>query len=445
MDSRTRNPLDGHYPELKRPKIVPNQKSEFAAYYVMSSAVLNHDLKKVSPFLIEKSLSSTIGDGSTTKRLRDGTLLIKCKNEKQATKLMAMTTLGGLQAIKVQEHRTLNECKGTVFCHDLKYIPEEEILAELASQRVTAVRKMKKKIDGMLVDTALCVVTFKTATLPEFLRVGFHHCSVKMYIPNPLRCLKCFKYGHPKKDCLADAICALCSSEFHEGNCQSAHKCVNCKEPNNNHNNWSKDCKRYKMEQEIQKISTVDKISNFEARRKFKLIHPDFSYPTYANTLNGIAFMNTNTNAQSSITVNHQNPSSSSRTNAPNKSIDLNKPTTNTNTDTQPNNILESRTSATNTHESRACAPSHKEDHHHIHSNVTSPSRRRKLSLTNNHSLSLTTTNQPQKIKSSHNNDQSSNSPLIPDTNPTQIITIPDSIQLENTFNILSPDMDLDV
>lgn len=312
-EGRRRSPDDwftpsDKFPELKRPRVFAQKnKTEYAEYFVMSNAVEGHDLKNVSPFLIEKAISTYVGDGTITKRLRDGQLLIKCKNEKQAQTLMTMKTLGGQFNIKIEEHKTLNECKGIVYCADLKYIPEAEIVLELSSQKVTEVRKIKKKVNGELLDTALCIVTFKSSSLPEILRIGFHQCPVKLYIPNPMRCLNCFKYGHPKKYCRGERICPLCSEQYHENDCKTANKCINCTAPKNNHNNWSKDCDRYKTEYEIQKISVTDKISNFEARKKFKLIHPDFTYPTYASKVNGIAFEKINVTEKDKNLTNQTN------------------------------------------------------------------------------------------------------------------------------------------
>lgn len=154
-DGRRRTPSDDwftsseKFPELKRPRVLAQKnKNEFAEYYIMSSAVENQDLKKVSPFLIEKALTTYVGDGTITKRLRDGQLLIKCKNEKQAQQLLAMKSLGGQINVKVEEHKTLNVCKGIVYCDDLKYMDEADILNELSPQKVTEVRKIKKKVNG---------------------------------------------------------------------------------------------------------------------------------------------------------------------------------------------------------------------------------------------------------------------------------------------------------
>lgn len=49
----------------------------FPESFIMRHADKNNDLKKASCFLINKALDTRIGTGWDTKRLRDGTLLIK--------------------------------------------------------------------------------------------------------------------------------------------------------------------------------------------------------------------------------------------------------------------------------------------------------------------------------------------------------------------------------
>lgn len=275
----------------------------------MSHADTTKDLKKASCFLINKALETHIGSGSTVRRLRDGSLLIKVKNSKQAQLLASMQSLGGVIKVKVAEHATLNHCKGVIYCDDLRDLPEDEILEGLQSQKVTEVYKIKRKdkTSGQMVNTALCIITFKSSSIPNTMNVGFHRVHVDQYIPNPMKCLKCFKFGHTKKKCEADPLCSNCSQNAHEGVCNSSPKCINC---NGEHSNLSRDCNRYKIEKAIQGIMTVDKISNGEARKKYKEIHPDFSYPTYASQANGIALsqhnnhqLNGNNSSQSQSTT----------------------------------------------------------------------------------------------------------------------------------------------
>lgn len=260
----------------------------FPEFFIIKHIEPNKDLKNASCFLINKAIEIHIGAGSITKRLRDGTLLTKVISKKQAQLITSLQTLGGIIDVEVKEHPTLNHSKGLIFCYDLKNLTEEEILDGLKGQRVTEVKKMNKKINGEWVGTGSVIVTFKASTIPTSLDVGFHHVQCKQYIPSPMRCLNCFKYGHPKKYCKSDRICPLCSKDYHEGECETGNKCTNCDE---NHSNWSKDCHRFKSEQEIQRIVAVDKISIIEARRKFRINFPNFAYPTYASAANGIAFV----------------------------------------------------------------------------------------------------------------------------------------------------------
>lgn len=321
--SRFRELCSSDFPELASPKVKrsrPTSKTSsqatgkpfpftqdaptgFPEFFIIQHNEPTKDLKMASCFLINKAIENHIGPGSTTKRLRDGTLLTKVINKKQAQLVTSLQSLGGIIDVKVREHPTLNHSKGVIYCFDLKHLSEEEILDGLKGQKVTEVKKMNKKINGEWVGTGSVIVTFKASTIPTSLDVGIHRVQCKQYIPSPMRCLNCFKYGHPKKYCKSNRICALCSKEFHEGDCETGSKCANCDE---NHNNWSKDCQRFKTEQEIQRIVAVDKISIVEARKKFRINYPNFSYPTYASAANGIALpshSNSNSHTVSNIII----------------------------------------------------------------------------------------------------------------------------------------------
>lgn len=130
--------------------------------------------------------------------------------------------------------------------------------------------------------------------------------------------------------------------EYHEGACQAPNSCVNC---NEGHNNWSKECKQYKIEKEIQKIAAVDKLSISDARKRLKVIQPDFSYPTYSNALNGIAFSNkpTQSNISTQLNTLTTNIHSLSK-NISTESNKGNQSTENPNTSTQNNKLPDKNT-----------------------------------------------------------------------------------------------------
>ena len=282
------------------------QKQDFAEFYVMAHAVEGKDLDRASPFLIEKALSNSVGSGTITKRLRDGTLLIQVANESQGNKLLNIKSLGGIFDVTVREHATLNQCQGLIYCHDARFLTEEEILSGLNAQKqkVTAVRKIKRKINGELKDTALCILTFKMSYLPPYINFGFHRIPVQIYIPNPLRCLNCFKFGHPRKYCKKERVCAQCSELFHAESCSSGSKCVNCLE---SHNNWSRECEIFKKEFEIQKLRVTFRLSYFDAKKKFESMYPNITPTKQKNYSNALTGHNIQTDKSNSIPTNDKN------------------------------------------------------------------------------------------------------------------------------------------
>lgn len=241
----------------------------YAEFYIIERTEDNKSFEQVSPFLIEKALTSFIGAQHETKRLRNGTLLVKCKNDKQAKLLLNFnqTLFGNVFPVKVTEHSSLNTVQGLIYCWDSKFLSEEDIVEGLAEQKVIAVRKIKRKVGANLVDTALCILTFKRSQLPTSIKFGFHSVLVKPYIPNPLRCLNCFKFGHTRKNCKKDRVCAMCSDLFHDPEiCVTGSRCVNCKGP---HTNWSKECPQFVREMGIQTIKVQEKLSYMEAKKKY--------------------------------------------------------------------------------------------------------------------------------------------------------------------------------
>lgn len=268
-------------------------------FFVMKNIDKSASFEKVSPFFINKALNNHIGDGHITKRIRDGSLLIKCKNDTQTQKLLNLDQqiFGNTYKVSVQEHTQLNSVQGLIYCWDAKFLSEDEILDGLQDEKVIDVHKIKKKVNGVLTNTALCILTFKRSILPTSIHFGFHEVLVKQYIPNPLRCLNCFRFGHSRKSCKNERVCANCSQSFHEPNeCNSPTKCVNCL---GTHNNWNKNCPKYVRESGIQKIKTQDKISYFEARKKFIEFYPRSEIPVTGSLTQNQTYSEATTNASS--------------------------------------------------------------------------------------------------------------------------------------------------
>lgn len=247
--------------------------------------------EKVSPFFFNKGLQGLAGTLKSTKRLRDGTVLVETNRRQQSVNLLRATSLCNFP-ILVTPHPTLNSSKGVVFSHDLLDCSIDELKTELASENVIDVYRVQSNRDGVKKDTGLLILTFNSATIPEYLHAGYLILPVREYIRKPMRCFNCMKYGHGGKYCKGKKVCPRCSSELHEQDRCDADmpKCCNCQGP---HAATSFECPEWTRAKGIQEISTRDRIPFNEARKKFNTLNPISSRPSYSAALNNTATSST--------------------------------------------------------------------------------------------------------------------------------------------------------
>ncbi|GFW70389.1 putative RNA-directed DNA polymerase from transposon X-element [Trichonephila clavipes] len=101
--------------------------------------------------------------------------------------------------------------------------------------------------------------------LPSNIKAGYLNCKVRPYIPNPLLCFKCQRFGHSQTSCRGQLTCSRCASVGHAStDCSLEPKCINCLQP---HPSDSKICPKWKIEKQIQEIKTTQNISYPEARK----------------------------------------------------------------------------------------------------------------------------------------------------------------------------------
>ncbi|GBN63073.1 hypothetical protein AVEN_116879-1 [Araneus ventricosus] len=93
-------------------------------------------------------------------------------------------------------------------------------------------------------------LTFSSTVLPSSIKAGYLNIRVRPYIPYPLRCFKCQKFGHSQTACRGKQICSRCASEGHSYSiCQSKPNCANCHQA---HASASKFCPKWIEEKKIQ-------------------------------------------------------------------------------------------------------------------------------------------------------------------------------------------------
>lgn len=271
------------------------QDSMEPVYMTMSHAKADQNLSKVSPFLIKKRIDALAKPVLQCKKMRNGTLLIKCKNKNQANSLRRINQLTPTIPVKVEEHNFFNMSKGKIFSRDFKYISDEELLEELTDQKVTEIKRIKKRDrdSGKLTeeDLGIYILTFKKVNLPNEISIGYERIKVNVFIPNPMRCFKCYEFGHVADKCtISNKICPNCSQNEHSTRdpntnryerCTATPKCSNCKE---SHNSFSRECPVFKREFEIQRIRITRRTSYYEAKRIFFQRQP-LQEQTYAEAL----------------------------------------------------------------------------------------------------------------------------------------------------------------
>ncbi|GBO04155.1 hypothetical protein AVEN_136114-1 [Araneus ventricosus] len=246
-----------------RPSTSPEKEYLMSArYYVITRK--EDSFKCVSPILIHKTIVSMVGDVKSTKKCKNGTLLIEVATPLQASSLMKLQKIGNFD-VTVSSHSSLNQSKGVISESELQNELESDILDELRNQNVTAVKRISIRKDGQLIPTKHLILTFNLSSISKSVHIAYFNLSVRPYIPNPLRCYKCQRFGHTVQSCRGVDTCARCSLRGHDSKtCSSTPTCVNCK---GDHPAYAKVCPRWKEEKEIQSLKTTQNLSFAEARK----------------------------------------------------------------------------------------------------------------------------------------------------------------------------------
>lgn len=91
--------------------------------------------------------------------------------------------------------------------------------------------------------------------------------DVRLYVPPPLRCFKCQKYGHVAAVCKSKQRCGRCAGEHEYGKCERGAKlkCCNC---GGEHTSAYRGCEASKRAEEVQRVKASRGITYAEAVRK---------------------------------------------------------------------------------------------------------------------------------------------------------------------------------
>ena len=74
-------------------------------------------------------------------------------------------------------------------------------------------------------------MTFDQPRIPENIKIGYTMERVAQFIPNPLRCYNCQKYGHHEDNCSDGQVCSKSGQQdpdHHNDKCDYPYKRANC-------------------------------------------------------------------------------------------------------------------------------------------------------------------------------------------------------------------------
>lgn len=247
------------------PPLDKNNTDYVTKFFIIHSEVETKPMSKLSPFLVAKVLKDLVGEKFNAKKTFSGDLLVEVFEKNQAAALLCLNHILDTK-VSVSAHRTLNTIRGVISEDDLMESQEEEILEGMRSQGVVAVKRITIRRDDKELPTRHLVLTFELNSLPSSVKAGYLNCRVRPYIPNPVRCFRCQRFGHGSRSCRGRETCARCgSSEHNADDCHEDMKCVNCK---GKHPAYSRSCEHFKREKEILTLKVKENISYPEAKRR---------------------------------------------------------------------------------------------------------------------------------------------------------------------------------
>jgi hypothetical protein len=148
---------------------------------------------------------------------------------------------------------------------DLAKLSTDELVHELQCCGVTDARHIMQTRNGERKKSNAVILTFARAILPKSIKAGYMYIKVEPYIPNPLRCFKCQKFGHHQSLCRGKPICPKCGLEDHGAdNCSRKQQCANC---NEDHPVYATTCPKWVQEKEICRAKVMYNVSYSEARK----------------------------------------------------------------------------------------------------------------------------------------------------------------------------------
>lgn len=224
-------------------------------------------VKVINPLKLTKTFKEKLGIIECVKTLRDGKMMLYCKDRKQQKKALEMKTLGGHKVVcSIPEEKIW--IRGVISGIPID-VSTEEIKSNISGAAVKDVKRLRCVRNNERTDSLSVMITFDENKLPDRVYVGYLSYYVRPYVPPPIRCFKCQKFGHIAAACRGKQRCARCGGEHEYGKCGQGIKprCCNC---GGEHSAGYGGCQVRKNAVQAQNIRTTEGISYAEALKKVK-------------------------------------------------------------------------------------------------------------------------------------------------------------------------------
>lgn len=214
---------------IKESRGVRRKMTEEEGYKVVIKFKEGNELNNVSLSALTCGLKKSVGEVEMAKILRDGRLLIKCKDIGQRDKAMRVQSICNKSVSEARLFGEGRRARGVI-----SGIPLGEKLEDLKKNikggTVVEVKRLKMNKNGEKVDSTSVLLEFQEEKLPPRVMIGFMSFSVREFIPPPVRCYKCQRYGHIAKVCKGKQRCGKCAGNHEYGQCGDnvVRKCCNC-------------------------------------------------------------------------------------------------------------------------------------------------------------------------------------------------------------------------
>ena len=134
----------------------------------------------------------------TVKKTRNGNLLVEVDSRRQVENILRMKTFHATKC-RVYPHEKLNTPKSVIRSRELALSTEEGIALALGKQGVTNIRRIFIRKGEQRIQTNAYILTFNQPLKSKEVKIGYCLDRVEQYVPAPLRCFKCQKYGHHRE------------------------------------------------------------------------------------------------------------------------------------------------------------------------------------------------------------------------------------------------------